>query len=196
MTPLPREPGFVGVREFLYPYRVLTEDGRALALSATTLAEFADHYAWNAGDDPATDVVVAVTNQCWRENDWARMYLIRLLAVGTLGVAPAKVGDAIFWHAGYVAMHDGDPEPEPDLSDYYAFWTGDEPDEVGGVSAESGMLCWWEARLGPGWAQESAYFLQEFTDFLRDGPPERVLRIWIDRSVEDELRPLVEARAD
>ncbi len=166
-----------------------------MELAAATLTEFADHFAWNLGDDPATDVVCGVQSRCWRENDWARKYLIRLLAIGILGTAPHEVGDAIFWHAGYVAMHDGDPEPEPDLSDYYAFWAGDEPDEVGGVCAESGLLCWWEARLSPGMAQESAYFLQEFTDFLQDGPPERVLRIWVDRAVEDELRPLVAARA-
>lgn len=185
------------MREFLYPYRVLAEDSRTLELAAATLTEFADMYSWNRSDNPATDIVCAVQNQCWRENDWARNHLIRLLAIGTLGIAPHKVGDAVFWHAGYVAMHDGDPEPEPepDLNDYHAFWTGDEPDELGGVCAEGGLLCWWEARLGPGWVQESAYFLQEFTDFLADGPPERVLRIWIDRTVEGELRPLVQARA-
>lgn len=193
--PLPRDPAVGATREFLYPYGVLTEDGRTLELSAATLAEFADVYSWNRGDDPATDVVCAVQNQCWRENDWARRYLVRLLAIGTLGVAPYKVGDAIFWHEGYVAVHDGDPEPVPDLYDYYAFWTGDEPDELGGVCADSGLLCWWEARLFPGRAQESAYFLQEFTDFLQDGPPERVLRIWIDRGVESDLRPLVTDRA-
>ena len=147
MTPLPRDPGTGPVREFLYPYRVLAEDGRQLELSAATLAEFAGIYSWNRGDDPATDVVGAVQNQCWRENDWARKHLIRLLAVGTLGIAPHKVGDAIFWHAGYVAMHDGDPEPELNLDDYYAFWTGDESDELGGVCADSGLLCWWEVKL-------------------------------------------------
>lgn len=192
--PLPRDPTVGSARAFLYPYRVLTEDDQALELAAATLTEFAEHYAWNPGDDPATDVVCAVQHQCRRENDWAGKHLIRLLAIGTLGIAPHKVGDAISWHAGYVAMHDGDPEPEPSLDDYYAFWTGGEADELGGVCAESGLLCWWEARLGPGWVRETGYFLQEFTDFLREGPPERVLHVWIDRAVEDELRPLVAAR--
>lgn len=195
MTPLPRDPAIEGVREFLYPYRVLAEDGRALALSSESLTELADHYSWNVSDDPATLVVFGVQSQCWRENTWARRNLIRLLAIGTLGVVPHQVSDAIFWHAGYVAMHDGSPEPTQNLTDYYAFWTGDQPDELGGVCAESDLLCWWEVKLGPGWARESGYFLQEFTDFLRDGPPERVLRIWIDRNVEVELRPLVAARA-
>ena len=195
IAPLPRDPGIEGVREFLYPYRVLTEDGRALALSAATLTELADHYSRNFSDHPATLVVSGVQSQCWRENTWARKHLIRLLAIGTLGVVPHQVGDAIFWHLGYVAMHDGDPEPTLDLTDYYAFWIGDQPDELGGVCAESDLLCWWEVKLGPGWARETGYFLQEFNDFLRDGPPERVLRVWIDRNVEVELRPLVAARA-
>lgn len=195
MTPLPREPGVEGTREFLYPYRVLTEDGRALALCATTLTELADHYSWNFSDHPATLVVCGVQSHCWRENTWARNHLIRLLAIGTLGVAPHHVSEAILWHGGYVAMRDGDPEPTQDLSDYYAFWSGDQPDELGGVCAEGDLLCWWEAKLGPGWARETGYFLQGLTDFLRDGAPERVLRIWIDRNVEVELRPLVAVRA-
>lgn len=195
MTPLPRDPGVQRAREFLYPYRVLDTDGRALALSAATLAELADHYSWNFSDHPATLVVYSVQSRCGHENDWARKHLIRLLAAGTLGVAPRQVGDDIFWHEGYVAMHDGYPEPEPNLADFYAFWTGDDPDDLGGVCAESGLLCWWEAKVGPGWARETSYFLQEFSDFLRDGPPERVLHMWIDRDVEADLRPLVAARA-
>jgi hypothetical protein len=191
VTPFPRDPGVQPVREYLYPYRVVTEDGRTLELAAATLTEFAGIYSWNRGDRPATDIVCAVQNQCWRENDWANRHLIRLLAVGTLGLIPHQVGDAVFWHKGYVAMHDGDPEPEADLDDYYAFWNGDAPEDLGGVCAESGLLCWWEVKLGPGWARETAYFLQEFTDFLEAGPPERVLNIWIDRGVESELRPLV-----
>ena len=191
MTSLPRDSGIHSVCEYLYPYRVLTEDGRTLALAAATLTEFAGIYSWNRGDRPATDIVCAVANQCWRENDWANKHLVRLLAIGTLGVTPRQVGDAIFWHQGYVAIHDGDPEPEADLDGYYAFWTGDYPEDLGGVCSESGLLCWWEVKLGPGWARETAYFLQEFSDFVQDGPPERVLNIWIDRDVEAELRPLV-----
>lgn len=201
MTPLPRDPGVKAVREYLHPYRVVTEDGRTLELAAATLTEFAGIYSWNRGDHPTTDIVCAVTNQCWRENDWANRHLIRLLAIGTLGVVPHHVGDAIFWHRGCVAMHDGDPEPEPNLDDYYAFWTGDfwigdEPEDLGGVCSESGLLCWWEVKLGPSWARETAYFLQDYSDFLLEGPPERVLNIWIDRDVEAELRSLVQARTD
>ena len=88
-------------------------------------------------------------------------------------------------------MHDGGPEPETDLSDFFAFWTGDEADDLGGVCAESRLRCWWEVKLGPGWARETGYFLQELRDFVDDGPTERVQRIWIDRDVESELRPLV-----
>lgn len=55
-------------------------------------------------------------------------------------------------------MPDGGPEPEADLSDFFAFWTGDEADDLGGVCAESGLLCWWEAKLGPGWVRETGYF--------------------------------------
>lgn len=189
--PLPRDPEVQRHREFLYPYRVLTEDGDPLTLAEATLADFAEIYAWNISEDPQTGVMNAVQNQCWREHGSARRYLVRLLAIGTLGVAPHRVGDAIAWHEGYVAMHDGDPEPEPDLTDYFAFWTGDEPEDIGGVCEQSDLLCWWEAKLGPGWAREDAYFLQEFADFLREGPPERVQRIWIDRSVDAELRPLI-----
>lgn len=196
MTPLPRDPGVHPVREYFYPYRVVTEDGRTAELAAATLTEFAGIYSWNHSDSPPTDIVCAVSNQCRRENDWANRHLIRLLAIGTLGVVPHHVGDAIFWHRGYVAMHDGDPEPEPDLNDYYAFWAGDAPEDLGGVCSESGLLCWWEVKLGPGWARETAYFLQEYSDFLLDGPPERVVKIWIDRDVDTELRSLVQARTD
>jgi len=62
-------------------------------------------------------------------------------------------------------MHDGGPEPEEDLSDFFAFWTGDEADDLGGVCEESGLI--------------------------DEGAPERVERIWIDRDVESDLRPLV-----
>ncbi len=118
-------------------------------------------------------------------------HLVRLLAIGTLGVAPGRVGDAIAWHEGYVAMHDGDREPEPELLEYFAFWTGAEPEELGGVCEEGGLLCWWEARLGPGWAQQTGYCLQELRDFRSEGAPDRVDRIWIDHDVEAELKPLV-----
>ena len=59
---------------------------------------------------------------------------------------------------------------------------------------EGGLLCWWEVKLGAGWLRETGYFLQEFQDFIKDGAPERVVRIWIDRDVEAELRPLVASR--
>ncbi len=182
-------------REFLYPYEVLTEDGASLMLADATLAEFAGVYQWNVSDDPQTGVVNAVQNQCWREHQSAMRHLVRLLAIGTLGIAPHQVGDAIAWHAGYVAMHDGDPVPEPGLCDYFAFWTGQQPDDLGGVCEESGLLCWWEAKLRPGQVRETGYFLQEFGDFLTDGAPERVQRIWINRRVAAELRPLVAQRA-
>lgn len=184
------------MREFLYPYEVLTVDDVSLTLAGATLAEFADIYRWNLSDDPQTGIANGVWNQCRREHESADPHLVRLLAIGTLGVAPHAVGDAIAWHQGYVAMHDGDPEPETDLSDYFAFWTGDESDDMGGVCEQSGLLCWWEAKLGPGWVRETGYFLQEFKDFIVDGPPERVERIWIDREVEADLRPLVERRFD
>jgi len=189
--PLPRDPSTPRRREFLYPYEVLAEDGASLTLADATLEEFAGIYTWNLSDDPQTGIVTAVQNQCWREHQSAMRHLVRLLAIGTLGIAPHQVGDAIAWHQGYVAMHDGGPEPEEDLSDFFAFWTGDEADDLGGVCAESGLLCWWEAKLGPGWARETGYFLQELRDFVDDGPTERVERIWIDRDVESELRPLV-----
>ena len=35
---------------------------------------------------------------------------------------------------------------------------------------------------------------KKFQDFIKDGAPERVERIWIDREVEAELRPLVANR--
>lgn len=104
---------------------------------------------------------------------------------------PRAVGDATFWHEGYVAAHDGDPEPEPSLGDYFAFWTGAEPDDIGGVFEQSGLLCWWEAKLGSGWVRETGYFLQELRAFSAEGSPQRVERIWIDTEVEAELRPLV-----
>ena len=189
--PLPRDPRTPRRREFLYPYEVLAEDGASLTLADATLEEFAGIYQWNLSDDPQTGVVNAVQTQCWREHQSAMRHLVRLLAIGTLGVAPRQVGDAIAWHQGYVAMHDGGPEPEADLSDFFAFWTGNEADDLGGVCAESGLLCWWEAKLGPGWVRETGYFLQELRDFTDDGPTERVERIWIDRDVESELRPLV-----
>lgn len=192
--PFPRDPVSPRRREFLYPYEVLTDDGISLTLADATLEEFARLYNWNLSDDPQTGVVNAVHTQCWREHQSAMRHHIRLLAIGTLGVEPDEVGDAIAWHAGYVAMHDGDPAPESDLNDYFAFWTGDSPDALGGVCAEAGLLCWWEATLGPGWVRETGYFLQELRDFLDAGAPERVERIWIDRNVEAELRPLVAER--
>ena len=188
---LPRDPGRPRQREFLYPYEVSTEDGDSLTLADATLAEFADVFRWNLSDDPQTGVVNAVHNQCWREHEAAMRHLVRLLAAGTLGVPPGKVGEAIAWHNGYVAIHDGDPTPEPALRDYFAFWTGAEPGELGGVCEESGLLCWWEARLGPGWVRRTGYFLQELQDFISGGGPDRVERTWIDHSVEAELGPLV-----
>ena len=189
--PLPRDPGRSCRRGFLYPYEVVTVDGESLTLADATLAEFAEIYSWNAGESPRTLVVNAVQNQCWSEHQDAMRHQLRLLAIGTLGVAPHEVGEAIFWHRGYVAMHDGDPLPEPELDDYFAFWTGDDPDDLGGVCEYGGLLCWWEAKLGPGWVRETGYFLQELHAFAAEGPPERVQRIWIDRDVEAELRPLV-----
>lgn len=192
--PLPRDPGTPRLREFLYPYEVLTEDGLSLMLSEATLEEFALIYHWNRSDDPQTGVVNAVQTQCWREHQSAMRHLVRLLAIGTLGIAPHQVGDAIAWHEGYVAMHDGGLMPEPGLADYFAFWTGEQPDDLGGVCEESGLLCWWEAKLGPGRVRETGYFLQDFQDFLAEGAPGRVERIWIDRGVEAELRPFVAQR--
>lgn len=189
--PLPRDPGTPRRREFLYPYEVSTDEGTSLTLADATLEEFARIYSWNLSDDPQTGVVNAVQGQCWREHQSAMRHLVRLLAIGTLGVAPHQVGDAIAWHRAYVAMHDGDPEPEADLCDIFAFWTGDEDADLGGVCAEDGLLCWWEAQLGPGWVRETGYFLQEFRDFIDDGAPQRVERIWVDHDVEAELRPLV-----
>lgn len=192
--PLPRNPDRRRTRDFLYPYEVLTVDDMSLTLAGATLAEFADIYRWNLSEDPQTGVINAVDGQCWREHPSEMRHRVRLLAIGTLGVVPRRVGDAIAWHQGYVAAHDGGPEPEAELSDFFAFWTGAEPDDLGGVCADSELLCWWEAKLGPGWVRETGYFLQEFRDFIADGPPERVERIWIDRDVEAELRPLVEER--
>lgn len=192
--PLPRDPGMQRRREFLYPYEVLTDDGTSLTLADATLEEFASIYRWNLSDEPQTGVVKAVHTQCWREHQSAMRHLVRLLTIGTLGIAPHQVGDAIAWHDGYVAMHDGDPSPELELTDYFAFWTGEESDDLGGVCEESGLLCWWEAKLGPGLVRETGYFLQEFRDFLAVGAPERVERIWIDRRVEAELRPFVAQR--
>lgn len=191
LQPLPRDPDTPRWREFLYPYTVLTVDEISLTLADATLEEFAGVYSWNLSDDPQTGVVNGVWNQCQREHESEDRHLVRLLAIGTLGVAPHAVGDAIAWHQRYVAIHDGDPEPEPDLSDYFAFWTGDESDDLGGVCEQSGLLCWWEAKLGPGWVRETGYFLQELHDFVNEGPTQRVERIWIDREVEVELRPLV-----
>ena len=193
--PLPRDLDRPRTREFLYPYEVLTVDDVSLTLAGATLAEFADIYRWNLSDDPQTGVINAVASQCWREHQSEMRHLVRLLAIGTLGVVPRQVGDAIAWHQGYVAAPDGGPEPEADLADFFAVWTGAEPDDLGGVCADSELLCWWEAKLGPGWVRETGYFLQEFRDFIADGPPERVERIWIDRDVEAELRPLVEKRS-
>ncbi|HPX38179.1 MAG TPA: hypothetical protein PLH92_14435 [Mycobacterium sp.] len=194
IQPLPRRPDRQRRREFLYPYAVIDYDATALTLADATLAEFAEVYNWNLSDDPQTGVVNAVWNQCLREHESAMRHQVRLLAIGTLGVAPRQVGDAIAWHQEYVAMHDGDPEPESDLRDYFAFWTGPEADDVGGVCEESGLLCWWEAKLGPGWVRETGYFLQELHDFVNEGPTERVERIWTDREVDAELRPLVTKR--
>lgn len=182
-------------RGFLYPYEVQTEDGTSLALADATLAEFAVSYDWNIGETPRSSVVDAVQKQCSREFPSAMRHQVRLLAIGTLGVPPREAGEAMLWWRGYVQLRDATGFQEPDLDDYFAFWTGEQADELGGVCAESGLLCWWEAKLGPGWARQAAYFLQEYTDFLADGPPERVERIWIDRDVDAELRPLVAARA-
>ncbi|MGV1087962.1 MAG: hypothetical protein ACOYBX_08245 [Mycobacterium sp.] len=189
--PLPRDPAVPRKREFLYPYEVLTVDGISLTLADSTLDEFAGIYGWNLSDDPQTGVVNAVQGQCWREHESEMRHLVRLLAIGTLGIPPHQVGEAIAWHDGYVAMHDGGLPKEVDLTDFFAFWTGEGPDELGGVCEDSGLLCWWEAKLGPGWACETGYFLQELQDFVDDGPPGRVERIWIDGDVQAELRPLV-----
>lgn len=189
--PLPRDPDVRREREFLYPYRILADGDAPIALAEATLQEFAEVFRWNLSDDPQTGVINAVQIQCEREHDAALRHLVRLLCVGTLGVAPHRVGDAIAWHAGYVAMHDGDPLPEPHLRDYFAFWSGDQPGSLGGVCEQSGLLCWWEVTVGPGWARDDGYFLQECSDFLSGGAPERVNRIWIDTAVEAELRPLV-----
>ena len=92
--PLPRDPRTPRRREFLYPYEVLAADGASLTLADATLEEFAGIYQWNLSDDPQTGVVTAVQNQCWREHQSAMRHLVRLLAIGTLGVAPHQVGYA------------------------------------------------------------------------------------------------------
>lgn len=192
--PLPRAPGVQGPLQFLYPYEVFNDDGDRFVLPDAAVTAFMQHYRRVLGDNPMSWEVVGITHACWRHNTSARQHEIRLLAIGTLGVAPRKVGDAMAWHDGYVAMHDGAPEPVPDLRDFYAFWTGDTPNDLGGVCEEAGHLCWWEAQLQPGRAHVGAYDLQALGDFLRDGPPERVTRIWVDRSVDAELRLLVTQR--
>lgn len=193
-APLPRAPGVQGPLTFLYPYEVLSENGVRIALPDTAVAAFMAHYRKVLGDDPMSWEILGITHDCWRHNTQANQHEVRLLAIGTLGVAPREVGDAIAWQEGYVAMHDGAPEPVPDLRDFHAFWTGDTPDALGGVCEESGLLCWWEAKLAPGRAQVTGYFLQALCDFMTDGPPERVNHVGIDRSVDAELRPLVTSR--
>lgn len=189
--PLPRDSRRICRRSFLYPYEVEDVDGSVLRVADATLEEFSGIFSWNRSETPQSGVINAVWNQSWRENNWAPSYLVRLLTIGTLGVSPREVGDALRWHEGYVAMRDGGPEPTARLSDFHAFWTGERSDELGGVCEHSGLLCWWEAALEPGRARATAYFLQEPRDFLADGPARRVQRIWIDLSVAEELEPLV-----
>ena len=176
------------VRPWLRPFHVIDRDGVSFTLQTDVLERLAESQTRESGHPLHSFTILGVLSECNRVTLGRPMYLAHLLAAGVLGIPLPEVGKTLAWHERYLSAREGEPPPTPTLDELLLAWRADVPDAIGGVIGSSGRLCWWEAEVRPGVVTVRHLALQELDAFTRDGAPERVETVSVDREVEPDVR--------